>query len=70
MSRKVIYKYLLDLVSTFKELIEFSLSSAIVKIAVTNILFTAKILQEAMCLTSPAWTKSLTIKILHHNAKF
>ena len=37
MSRKDIYKYLSDLVSNFKELVEFSLSSAIVKIAVTNI---------------------------------
>ena len=33
--------------------------------------FTAKILQEAMCLTYPhTWTKSLTIKIFHHNARF
>ena len=36
MSRKGIYKYLLDLHSDFKELVEFSLSSAIVKTAVTN----------------------------------
>ena len=36
MSRKGIYIYLSDLVSTFDELVEFSLSSAIVKIAVTN----------------------------------
>ena len=36
MCRKGIYKYLSDLVSNFKELVEFSLSSAIVKIAVTN----------------------------------
>ena len=36
MSRKGIYKYLSDLVSNFKELVEFSLSDAIAKIAVTN----------------------------------
>ena len=36
MSKKGIYKYLSDLVSTFKELVEFSLRSAIVKIAATN----------------------------------
>ena len=36
MSRKGIYKYLSDLDSTFKVLVEFSISSAIVKIAVTN----------------------------------
>ena len=36
MSRKDIYKYLSDLVLTFKELVKFSISSAIVKIAVTN----------------------------------
>ena len=36
MSKKGIYKYLLDLVSTFKELVEFSIRSAIVKIAATN----------------------------------
>ena len=35
-----------------------------------GLLFTAKILQKAMCLTSPIWTKSLTIKILHHNIRF
>ena len=26
--------------------------------------------QEAMCFTFPTWTKSLTIKIVHHNARF
>ena len=37
----------------------------------SGLLFTAKILQEAMFLTFPyTWTKSLTIKILHHNARF
>ena len=36
MSRKGIYKYLSDLISNFKELIEYLLRSAIVKIAVTN----------------------------------
>ena len=36
MSRKGIYKYLSDLVLNLKELFEFSLSSAIAKIAVTN----------------------------------
>ena len=36
MSGKGIYKYLSDLVSNFKELVEFSLRGAIVKIAVTN----------------------------------
>ena len=36
MSTKGIYKYLSDLVSTYKELVEFSISSAIAKIAVTN----------------------------------
>ena len=33
-------------------------------------LLTAKILQKAMCILPPIWTKSLTIKILHHNARF
>ena len=35
-----------------------------------GLLFTAKILQKACVLLPPIWTKSLTIKILHHNARF
>ena len=35
-----------------------------------RIIFSTRILQEAMCLTSPTWTKSLTIILLHHNARF
>ena len=40
------------------------------KISKENLLYMAEILLEAMCLTSPTWTKSLIIKILHHNARF
>ena len=36
----------------------------------SRLLFTAKILQEAMCFASPIRTKSLALKILHHNARF
>ena len=36
----------------------------------SGLLFTAKILQKACVLLPPIWTKSLTIKILHHNARF
>ena len=35
-----------------------------------GLLFTAKILQEAIYLLSPTWTKSPAIKILPHNARF
>ena len=35
-----------------------------------GLLFTAKILRKAMCLTSPCMDKSFTIKILHHNTRF
>ena len=36
----------------------------------SGLLFTAKILQEAMCLTTPTWTELLAIKILYHNARY
>ena len=60
MSRKGIYKYLPDLVSNFKELVEFSFSSAIVKIAVTN---TKPILKKY-------FDNNLLLRLKHRNKNF
>ena len=64
MPRKGIYKYLLGLVSTSKELVEFSLSSAIVKIAVTNkTLFKTNISTITFCSDWNTETKTFDSKM-------
>ena len=64
MSRKDIYKYLSDLVSNFKELVEFSLSKAIIKIAVTNkILVKANISTTTFCYDWNTQIKTFDLKM-------
>ena len=64
MSRKGIYKYLLDLVSDFKGLVEFSLSSAIVKTAVTNkTLIRTNILTITFCYNGNTEIKTFDLKM-------
>ena len=58
------YKYLSDLVSTFKKLVEFSLSSAIVKIAVTNkTLIKTNISTITLCSDWNTETKTFDLKM-------